>query len=211
MEIHPPTRPIESAKDFLLHLFMIVLGILIALGLEQAVEAWHHHEMGVEARENILQEIRDNQKEIAGEHRLIEKNKEDMQHTLQVVRQFLAHQKLKVNSMSLSVNNADLNSTSWTTAGATGALGYMGYAEAKRFARAYEIQELLQHVQEDRMRSVVHALTPVNFSGNGPDSMTDEQLREVERGVLDCLAQASQWEQLAAQLDDEYSRVLKAK
>jgi len=211
MEIHPPAKPIESAKDFFLHLFMIVLGILIALGLEQAVEAWHHHEMGVEARENILQEIRDNQKELEGERRLIAKNKEEMQHSLQVIRQFLAHQKLKEASMSLTVNNANLFSTSWTTAGATGALAYMGYAEAKRFARAYEIQELLRHLQEERMRAVVHALAPVSYSKNGPDSMTDEQLRETERAVIDCLAQSIEWEQLAAQLDDEYSRVLKAK
>src|SRR5262245_35672460 len=44
MDIHPPTKPIESAKDFVIHLSMIVIGILIAIGLEQTVEAWHHHE-----------------------------------------------------------------------------------------------------------------------------------------------------------------------
>lgn len=48
MEIHPPQHGIQSWREFLLHMTTIVLGILIAIGLEQTVE-WVHHQAGAKA------------------------------------------------------------------------------------------------------------------------------------------------------------------
>ena len=42
MEVHPPEHPIHTWRDFLVHMGTIVLGLLIAIGLEQSVE-WLHH------------------------------------------------------------------------------------------------------------------------------------------------------------------------
>ncbi|HVG92287.1 MAG TPA: hypothetical protein VNB54_12420, partial [Alphaproteobacteria bacterium] len=42
MEIHHPESPIHSTREFLFHMFTVVLGILIALGMEGVVE-WAHH------------------------------------------------------------------------------------------------------------------------------------------------------------------------
>ena len=209
MEIHPPTKPIESVKDFFLHLSMITIGILIALGLEQAVEAWHHHELGVEARENILNEIRDNKREIDGEGILIKQDKEKLQHTLDTLRQFLAHKKLTHAEISIVTNAANLNSTSWTTASATGALSYMSYAEVKKLAKVYDVQALLQRVQDDQFKTGANALTPVVYAADGPPSLSDDQLRTAETGVLNCLAGLTVWEQIASQLAAEYDRALK--
>lgn len=210
MEIHPPTKPIESMKDFLVHLSIITIGILIALGLEQAVEGWHHYEVGEEARKNIVSEIRDNQRELEGDRALVAKNEENLRHALEVIRQYLAHQKPKDATVAIAVNGADLNSTSWNTALATGALGYMGYADAKKFTRAYHLQEMLERVQDEEFRIGAQALMPMKYSPKGPESMTDEQLRATERDILAALAGVTQWAQLAAQLSDEYARVLKA-
>ena len=91
MEIHAPTKPVESIREFLIHLSMVTIGILIALGLEQAVEAWHHHEPGVEARENISNEIRDNKQAVDRARPIPAKNKEALQQSFEVVRLYLAH------------------------------------------------------------------------------------------------------------------------
>ncbi len=42
MEVHPPEHPIHTVREFLIHMFAIILGLLIAIGLEQTVEAIHH-------------------------------------------------------------------------------------------------------------------------------------------------------------------------
>jgi len=43
MDIHRP-KPVHNLREFLGEIAIIVIGVLIALGLEQAVEAWHWHE-----------------------------------------------------------------------------------------------------------------------------------------------------------------------
>jgi hypothetical protein len=43
MEVHPPEHPIFTWKQFFIHMTTVCLGLLIALGLEQGVEALHRH------------------------------------------------------------------------------------------------------------------------------------------------------------------------
>jgi hypothetical protein len=43
IDIDPPHASIETWRDILIHLAIIVCGILIAIGLEQTAEAIHHH------------------------------------------------------------------------------------------------------------------------------------------------------------------------
>jgi hypothetical protein len=60
-DVHPPHEPIHTWKDFFIHIATIVVGLLIAIGLEQTVEAIHHsnerreliREMREEAEHNI--------------------------------------------------------------------------------------------------------------------------------------------------------------
>ena len=42
LEAHAPHEPIHSWKGFLIHIAAIAIGLLLALGLEQTVEALHH-------------------------------------------------------------------------------------------------------------------------------------------------------------------------
>ena len=210
MEIHPPTKPIESVREFFVHLSMITIGILIALGLEQTVEAWHHHELGVRAEESILNEMRDNKKEIDAERTLVAKNKERLGDALGLVQQLLAHRKLLKAEISIRFSGADLSSTSWTTAAVTGALGYMGYSETKRFAHAYDLQALILPVQSEGLHETSRALALLAYAPGGPESLNDEQLRTTQSEILNCLAITEQWDQLAVQLSKQYARALKA-
>ena len=58
MEIHKP-HAAKSWKEFVIELGTIVIGILIALGLEQMVEGFHDRSRVALARENIRSEIAD--------------------------------------------------------------------------------------------------------------------------------------------------------
>ena len=42
LDVHPPHHPANSWRDFFVHIATIVIGLLIAVGLEQTVEAVHH-------------------------------------------------------------------------------------------------------------------------------------------------------------------------
>jgi hypothetical protein len=56
MDIHKP-KPVHNLREFLGEILVIVTGVLIALGLEQAVEAWHWSHQVENAEAALGQEL----------------------------------------------------------------------------------------------------------------------------------------------------------
>jgi hypothetical protein len=56
IDIHPPQHAAITRRDFFIHLFIVVLGILIAIGLEQVAEQIHQHYQLRETREALARE-----------------------------------------------------------------------------------------------------------------------------------------------------------
>jgi hypothetical protein len=69
LDVHPPHTPTHTFRDFLLHIATIVVGLLIAVGLEQTVEYLHHRHQVTEAREALRLERQENYKLFALETR----------------------------------------------------------------------------------------------------------------------------------------------
>jgi hypothetical protein len=57
MDIHPPSGRVESVKEFLTHILIVTIGILIALGLEGVRESWREHSEVREARNSFQEEL----------------------------------------------------------------------------------------------------------------------------------------------------------
>ena len=55
LDVHPPHQAAHTWKDFLIHIATIVIGLLIAIGLEQTVEAIHH----ANERRQLIAELRE--------------------------------------------------------------------------------------------------------------------------------------------------------
>lgn len=60
IDIHPPHHPAATRRDFVIHLATIILGIFIAIGLEQTVEYIHHIHQRHQLEENLRAELRVN-------------------------------------------------------------------------------------------------------------------------------------------------------
>jgi hypothetical protein len=60
LDVHPPHEAAHTWKDFLIHIATIVYGLLIAVGLEQAVERIHQHYELRETREALHRERESN-------------------------------------------------------------------------------------------------------------------------------------------------------
>jgi hypothetical protein len=56
LEVHPPDHALHSWRDFFIHMGTITLGLLIAIGLEQTVEALHHRHQHRELVESLHQD-----------------------------------------------------------------------------------------------------------------------------------------------------------
>jgi hypothetical protein len=62
LDVHPPHEAAHTWKDFLIHIATIVVGLIIAVGLEQTVEAVHRHHERTELLENLRKEAETNLK-----------------------------------------------------------------------------------------------------------------------------------------------------
>ena len=60
LDVHPPHEAAHTWKDFFIHIATIVIGLLIAIGLEQTVEAIHHRHQAHQLEESLDQEIAKN-------------------------------------------------------------------------------------------------------------------------------------------------------
>ncbi len=157
MEIHAPDKPILTLKEFGVHLFTVTVGILIALSLEGLVEWRHHRALVREARANIATEMRDNERDL----RTVRSHTEAMIKKLAAAAEDVAAMSGKpdpakattlfatpgAGNVMYGYDIATLNTASYATAAATGALGYMDYAEVKRYAEVYTVQEMYMREQ----------------------------------------------------------------
>lgn len=60
LDVHPPEHPAHSWRDFFIHIATIVLGLVIAIGLEQTVVFIHDRHEITETRAALDQEHQDN-------------------------------------------------------------------------------------------------------------------------------------------------------
>ena len=56
LDVHPPHHPAQSWRDFFVHIATIVVGLIIAVGLEQTVELLHHHQQHRELSRRLMEE-----------------------------------------------------------------------------------------------------------------------------------------------------------
>ena len=92
LDVHPPHAPTHTWRDFFLHIVTIVIGLLIAVGLEQSVEFFHHRHEIRDAREALAAEHQENIRRYhinVGDHLLRLANHHNDQ---RVLRYLLAHE-----------------------------------------------------------------------------------------------------------------------
>jgi hypothetical protein len=61
LDVHAPHESIHTWKSFFIHIATIVIGLFIAVGLEQTVEFFHHRHQLHKLREDLQTEARGNQ------------------------------------------------------------------------------------------------------------------------------------------------------
>jgi hypothetical protein len=69
LDVHPPHQPTHTWRDFFIHIATIVLGLLIAIGLEQLVERIHQRYELRETREALARELESNRAHLVGDQR----------------------------------------------------------------------------------------------------------------------------------------------
>lgn len=210
MEIHTPEAPVHSLRDFIVHLLMISLGVLIALGAEGVVEFVHHRHVVEQARSNLMAEMQENHRTLDDNLPKLKRNEDLLEQTLADLQKLKLDRKAKTRDINLNLSFFSLSDTSWRTAQATGALALMNYEQAEDFAGYYDIQSMLNRLVfslEDTWLDMTSAFNPL---GTDPTKMDDRQLDEVQRRVQLSLGRLIAVENIGHSLNDLYAKKLKS-
>jgi hypothetical protein len=137
MEIHGPEGPTKSFKDFAIHIVIVTIGILIALGLEGIRETIYVRRVVRDARENFRVELHGNRGNLDKE---LKNDSESFAGVNQIVADLPKLRKdpaqFQARVAKLSPSGYFFSSSRWEAALSTGALGHMSVDEVNRYAEA---------------------------------------------------------------------------
>ena len=177
LDVHPPEHGIHDTRDFLVHLFTITIGLLIALGLEAGVEAVHHRHQREEAETLIRREIQNNLTRLRGDAPQSTTELHQMTSVLQTLEARAQSQPGVLNEKDFIFREAPIQDAAWRTANSTGVLDFMDYAEVERFSEAYKEQALLQTMEEQALEDYLELL-PILAHHGSDGSVSPEAARD---------------------------------
>jgi hypothetical protein len=162
LDVHAPEHRLGGPRDFFIHLATITVGLLIALGLENAAEAVHHRHQRKEAETQIREEMAENRRSLLANAAGLKVEIGNMNKVLATLEAVSANQKLPgtLREGDLQFREGPMQDSAWRTANSTGALSYMDYGEVEKFSAAYKEQDLLQGVEEQTLNDYLE-LVPV--------------------------------------------------
>jgi hypothetical protein len=141
LDVHPAHHAATTWRDFFIHITTIVLGLLIAIGLEQTVEYFHHRHQVAETRAALREEKAEN---IRLYHQNVEYHIMTMAYLHNNLRIFLylrdhpgTPQEKLPGILYWPIFTQRPQETVWSTAGQTGVLDLMPRAEVSSIAATY--------------------------------------------------------------------------
>jgi hypothetical protein len=210
LDVHPPHEPVHGWRDFLLHILTITIGLLIALSLEGCVEWQHHRHLVHEAETGLHAEIEGNANGLQGVLNDVHKQQADLKRDVEVLDDLIKNPKSHTHkNMSISFRFVKFDEVSWKTAQSTGALSYMSYDTAAKYASIYSLQEELEKAQLQGTRDAVTSIGPMlNIPDKTDPTVSEAQFMKEHLGIVQ--GQLILIESLVTGLDAEYKKFLAA-
>jgi|GEM_PF-5441317 len=216
MHVHLPKEGFKSFRGFLMELFTITCGVLIALSLEGVHQSLHQRHLLQEARANILAEVRDNHTRLLGVAEKTPGKLANFKRLIALFKQERGHRgSVDLNrnqNLELSLNTASLYSTSWSTAHSMGAVSLMSYQEVKHYRSIYELQELVNTMQNQTMERWIQWQGPVVLLGQDFDfrRISTEDLARMEHSASEAYCYWLTLDSLTKELIKSYGEFLAA-
>ena len=210
MEVHAPEHPIHTWRDFFIHIVTITIGLLIAIGLEQAVEYLHHRHLVVEARENIRHEIEQNEKQAESNLTSLQADADLMKSNVEKARALRQnpHALDKGGEFKSEYSWSSLNNSAWTSARDSGALTYMPVEEVQRYDDLYEMQRMVNADANETFTKQVELAAPF-FMEEDPSKIRPEELQQLLRDSATAFLRLATLHQILSVLMKQYTQTLK--
>jgi hypothetical protein len=175
LDVHPPHEAVHTWKDFFIHIATIVIGLLIAIGLEQAVEYVHHRELAAHTRETLAQEMDSNRELLRRNIYSLKMHQNYLFNDLPVIQRARTHSIEPSDLIVVWHAYFGFVDSAWQTAHESSAAGLLPYSELRQFARVYRTQDFFNTLQTESAVNLQRAATV--FYHGAADRFDNEKAR----------------------------------
>lgn len=181
MDIHKP-KPVHSLREFLSEIAVVVCGIIIALGLEQAIEAWHWHEAVQEERAALTDEVGHLRAAMMGRIEVEPCFVQRLANVSELIRRHDAREALGLAGPMGRPLYPPTNRPLWELAVADQSIAHMSLKEKRRFIDAYEWLGIYEKISADE-RAAWRSLQVLNHAAVLTDADWSQVRRDYEQAA----------------------------
>jgi hypothetical protein len=157
LDVHPAHHAANSWRDFFVHIATIVLGLLIAVGLEQTVEYFHHRHQASDARELLRIERNKNRTSLAIDIYTTERHQRDLRRDLAILHSLRAHTPVPDQPFILRRFSYGFFSEAWKNIHESGTVNYLSTEDLQALDYLYELQHEFTDGVRDSGKTLAHA------------------------------------------------------
>jgi len=187
LDVHPAHHAATTWRDFFIHIATIVLGLLIAVGLEQTVEYIHHSRELSQARQELREEKKANIENFRDSAASFRQASLYLNAYLATLRQSIKDPTTPLPPLKVPIDFVYSQYTAWTTSQREGALTLMPSDEQSANDRMYVGLHTVDQIEDRAYISTQHAES-VFLSGLAPHDLTPEERKELYRDASQALA-----------------------
>jgi hypothetical protein len=139
LDIHPAHHAASTWRDFFIHIITIVIGLLIAIGLEQTVEYFHHRHQLMEARKELSAEFDENRRILGQNLEAVKTIQSQLDHNMALLREHQTSHAPFAGKLEYSYNLYRTPDAVWQSIQQSGALSLMPHDELRKNVYLYEV------------------------------------------------------------------------
>ena len=153
MDIHAPSHPILSLKEFFVHIAVVTVGILIALSLEGVREIIHDRHLVRETRENFHAELRVDLAHDDREYAAVKIAEDQLKQLVADLPALVQTQPGQIAARLANINSPDyfFSQNSWQAALSTGALAHMSTDDVMIYSGAFQDIQVYSNFQAQNL------------------------------------------------------------
>jgi hypothetical protein len=178
LDVHAPHEAAHTWTNFFIHLATIVIGLLIAVGLEQTVEYLHHRHQVAEIRRSLAEERHINEVLFTSACSEFRRYAPILAGSLQTIIYLRAHPGAAPGQwpgrFSFYMLSTRFQDSAWKSALQSTALEYMPRAEVRTYSELYARLAELSDESEAERRAVIRAKSFM-LQLTDPSSFNSEQ------------------------------------
>jgi hypothetical protein len=185
LDVHAPHETIHTWKAFFIHLATIVIGLLIAVGLAQTVEYFHHRQEVAEMRRSLAEERRINEVIFTSACNEFRRYAPILLGSLQTLTYLRTHPGASPGQwpgrFSFYMLNIHFQDSAWKTALQSAALEYMPRAEVRAYS---DIYARLAEVSDESVAELHAVIRAKSFMLQMTDPSTFNSEQNIQAYVL---------------------------